>query len=897
MQDAGRSWAGWLASEAAARNPRVKIFVSPVTWPAWLRGAPGGGGADDPFDTPDVAASYVASFVALFQTRWAVSVGFVGVWASPRSNVSSSADPRQRAYVLALRAALDARALQATQIVCSDGGSWGCAELLDPAGAAFDAQVSAAVGVLGNAGRPAPAQLNASANNAARPVWVTSYNSTWTSGPQPAINSGALSVSNEVLEAFVNSGGLALSGFVFSLGVTAVAYGYPTWATGLVQATQPWSGHFFPTVPLWAVAHVNQFVAPGAGGGAGSVWRALPVGAGSGRLAGGGLYMCFVETALGLSDWACVIQKYSDWDENGDRSNVGTSQAAIVDEVAAFTLAPSLRVPAAGAEVWRTTFGIYRPEQNVSLFLRQRNAAVDAATRTFSLALSGTSIYTVTSATPSGAAQGCVAEACEALPPPPASFGARTMTFAPDECTAGAPGTFLTSIFGSFECVADAALGGVLRQTAVGVAAGDALGNVTVPHALTGDLDTTDVDVSVDVFFDESGGGGGGGGGGGSVAALLGAHVSPWTAIKRGAAAPLAFAQAPGIWLSATVAPGGGLNWSLALGLDATSLASPALAGVAPGSYAGRWLTLRIVVRSGRVVASAGGAVLYAGASLSGAPATGYIGVATSAFAAGPAFRNLAVASAATTCDAVPRAGAAVDVEICQAGAAGQSFAFSPTGEYNASATYYRRLIGIDALGADTGIAMPGSLDTDYAAWRAACDADATPGSPPGTFCHGFSSSGLAKLNLDDIAPAAAGPDGAPLTDLFLKTLPAGQLRLASNTSLCLDATPGALNLFLNVCDDPARGPVFGTQMWGVEKTLTDGSVVYGVLTSGRAGPFAGAGVADISGLVNLDVEARVMVQVQGYNGGSNELFDHDPRTGLLRASHMGVCLGACAAL
>jgi hypothetical protein len=221
--DAGRTFTGLLAREALARNPLIKVLVTPVCWPAWLSGAPGGPGADDPFEDSGKSAGYVAQFVDLFQTRWGVRIGFVGVWASARGNVSASADDaRQRAYVLALRAALDARGLRAAQVVCADGGAWGCAELLDATGpATFDTSVSAAVGVLGNAGRPPGPSLNSSASRPARPVWMTSYTSSWSSGPQPALNSGALAVSNEWMEGYISSGGF-LGGFIYAFGLTAV---------------------------------------------------------------------------------------------------------------------------------------------------------------------------------------------------------------------------------------------------------------------------------------------------------------------------------------------------------------------------------------------------------------------------------------------------------------------------------------------------------------------------------------------------------------------------------------------------------------------------------------------------------------------------------------------------
>jgi len=886
----GRSWAGWLATEAVARNPNIKIFVSPSTWPSWLRTS-GEDGPNDPYDDPEKAAEYVAKYIELFQVEFSdTKIGYVGIWAHSRSNVSST-DSRGRSYVIALRNALNGRSLQSVKIVCSDGGSWGCAELVDPTSSLYDPVISAAVGVLGNAGRPDSIQMNISTTNVEKPVWVTRYNSTYT-GPQPAINSGALSVSNEWMETFVNSGGSTLSGFIFSFGLTGVFYGSPSWANGLIQASQPWSGHWFPTVSIWALAHVNLFVGTRTAN-AGAVWRALPVGRGSGRLTSGGLYVCFVETALGLNDWTCVIQKFTDWNEDGIVDNVGTSQRYIFDENATFSLGgASLRIPPNGAEVWKTDYAIYHPNHNFSLFQRQANVQVDSSSRSFTLLLSAVSLYTVTSVSPSLAAQGCSSPQCESLPPPPRAFGNRTLTFSSEDCPPGSPGTLLASIYGSFECVIDANIGGILRQMAQSVPIGDSFGNVSIPHAFTGDIDSTDVDVSVDVLFDDLDVSTGG-------SALLGIHISPWFSIKnRKINVAQAYSEATGLWMQAAVSMDG-INISVTPGLDPVSLSSPISSTFLPGvsSYLNRWISLRWISRGHRVIGTIDGILTFSGEPKTNIPSTGFIGLATGSFQyRGPAFSNLVIATVNTTCDSLPEQGMFVDVEICQAGARGLSFVFVPTGEYNSSNNYYRRLQGVDALGADSGIPMPGTIENSYDAWRSACDADTTPGTAPGTFCFGFSSSGLAKLNLSDISPSLAGSTGAPTTDLYLKTLPAGQLKLAANVSLCIDATQDSSHrLILNVCDDPAKGEVRGTQMWQIEKTLTDGNVVSGVITSGRAGPFTGAGVVDIYGLVLLDLDERVNIQVQGYNGGSNQIFDFG-ETGLIRATHMGVCLGACRA-
>ena len=134
----------------------------------------------------------------------------------------------------------------------------------------------------------------------------------------------------------------ALTGFIYSFGASGNPYGFPSWHTGLVQATQPWSGHYYVTPALWSMAHINQFVQPG--------WQFTQVGHGSGTLANGGFYTTWVNTGSAQKQFVLVVAKMT-----------GADSDPTTAETATFTLGGSLAGLFNGNQLyqWYSQFGYY----------------------------------------------------------------------------------------------------------------------------------------------------------------------------------------------------------------------------------------------------------------------------------------------------------------------------------------------------------------------------------------------------------------------------------------------------------------------------------------------------------------------------------------------------------
>lgn len=876
-----RGWAGWLAQEAMARNPAIKILLTPAAWPGFLRGA-GGAGATDPFaDGGEAAAAWVATLVAQYAADLGVRVGFVGLWSSALADVAQL--PALADYAAALRSELDARGLFTTRIVCSDSSvaSWSCAAATDPANPAYSAKLAAAVGVLGDAGRP-PAAWPAGAGGGTLPVWLTSFVSS--AGPVPLIESGALAVANEWMQVFVNASVPRLGGFVFRFGISAAPYSFPWWHTGLVSAMHPWGSSWDASVALYVIGHVTQFV-PTDGD-----WRMLPVGAGSGALAQGGWFVSFFSPSA--LQFTTVIFKGCDV--------FAKDPNLVLDENATFVLDATLAAAAPSAAVWRSRFPFQRSLNDPRAWtaFHQEPPVSLQPDGSFSLSLTFGDLITVsTLGSPYSPFKGCKSNDCAAEPPPPRAQGALTLSFAtPDGVPTAAPGAFMTDISGAFEISADP-LGGAATVLTQKAGPGAPIGPYADyrPHTLTGDIDVTDCDVAVDALLAASG-----------SAALLGARVYTFHASD-----PATLSASPGVWLRisrADAAPA--LEWALLGALDAASYAAPVASGSMPlGAPAAGWLTLRLVVRGGRATASVapragGGAVLLFSADVSAwAPRAGFVGFGTGSFTPGEAsFRNLAIAAAATTCDALPLEGTPVEVEVCQDGSAGQMFelVLPPT---TAATDFSASLLpGYDAPDLDCGKFPVTGVQADLI--RACADnytAYLNGTAPPEATCAcaAVNSNGYGKSGTGDLEVYGYGS-----VDLLVLQPPLGQLRLVANASLCLsDSGPDSDTLVLVACADNSAGPgaIDPRQLFAFSRSIVSGSTLSGALFVERSwpGPSPAPASASVVDVWDLSFDVDHVVRKGGWNAGSNQVFSFSwpAGAGLIRATHMEVCLGACAQL
>lgn len=489
-----RGWAGWLAKEAVARNPAIKIMLTPMGFPGWLRF---GSSATDPYTQPDATAAYVAQYISLFQTSYGVTVGYVGVWGSQAATTTTA----QIGYIKSLRAALDSAGLTAVQVVCADQGDWSCADA-----AVADPALAGAVGVVGNSGL-APSQ---SAVTTGKPVWSTSF------GKYTTTAAGAIALSRDILQSYVNSNGV-LSGWIYSYGASGNPYGFPNWHSGLIQATQPWSGHYYVTPALWAMAHITQFVQPG--------WVFTTVGQGSGKLANGGYYASWINVDSGTYSWVLVVAKYESAD--GDPTTT---------ETATFQLGGNLAGRWNGAQVtsFYSQMGYYNPANNLTLFTPNPDA-VSIAGDQFTVTLTKKGLYTFAVTNP-GVHKGCAGRDCQQQAPQPSGFPSTIIDFS--GCAAFGPGQYFSDLNGAFECIDDLTYGRVLQQTAVTAPITGA--SDSRPHTVVGDINAADIDVTVDVYLPIAWP---------PSAALVGARVTPWNITRGGGSTITALDIAPGVWL------------------------------------------------------------------------------------------------------------------------------------------------------------------------------------------------------------------------------------------------------------------------------------------------------------------------------------------------------------
>jgi len=448
----------WLALQAQARNPAIKVLAVPHAWPGWLAG-PGLKPAS-PFGAAARAAAYVADWVDAV-TAAGLRVDYLGVYDNFWSATLTPA------YVKALRAELDSRggADAAVLIVCGDADAadaWACS-----AAAAADGDLRAAVAAFGE--HAAPGVDVPTVAGAGR--WVTSY----TSGVANLRSAGDLAAAMGT--AFATS---FVTGFVSFAAVGASYNTLPGFRAGAVDAAQPWSGHW-AIAPTWYVlAHSTQLSAPG--------MRQLKAGLGSGPLWRGGLYVTRVNEAS--RDFSVTITTLAAGGYAGGKE---------APELVAFRLGGSLltkarALGAAGVPLWTTCLG--GAGANATLFAPSVLQLDGGAGDTLSLWVLPGCLYTISTlagarptAPPAGATPAV----------PTAFFGQRSDDFSGR--APGQPGAFFADVHGAFEVVDDAAAGRGLQQRAaaprpLSTQPHEALTDLR-PHTVLGDATWRDADATV----------------------------------------------------------------------------------------------------------------------------------------------------------------------------------------------------------------------------------------------------------------------------------------------------------------------------------------------------------------------------------------------------------------
>ncbi|XP_046548398.1 galactocerebrosidase-like isoform X2 [Haliotis rubra] len=256
--DRGYEW--WLMLEAKKRNPDIKIYGLPWGFPGWV-----GGSTGNIYDDPDRTSMYVAKWIMGAKVHHNITVDYVGIWNERMYNTT---------YIKTLRKNLDANGLQNTMIIAADYASafsW----VTLTADILADPQLAAAIYGIGV--HHAETFSSKSAIATGKPLWASEDYST------PNNQTGAGCWARTLNQGYVNGN---LTGTIAWAMITSWYFDLPYFGHGLMNAFEPWSGHYEVSSPIWATAHTTQFTRAG--------WRYLKHGSGAGKLSQGGSYVALV---------------------------------------------------------------------------------------------------------------------------------------------------------------------------------------------------------------------------------------------------------------------------------------------------------------------------------------------------------------------------------------------------------------------------------------------------------------------------------------------------------------------------------------------------------------------------------------------------------------------------
>lgn len=419
--DCGAGYEFWLARQALARNPAIKLYGLQWTAPAWVRGRQAG-----LWTRADVG--YVVDWLRCARQQ-GLAVSYVGGW-----NERYQGTPAQQAWFVDLRAALDAAGFARTQIVAADaaplaGRGHGrrryvplLASQVVARGMVTDPAFGRAVSVLGvhdTCGLPTTGyrcEVAATARRLAartgKPLWESELGATPATAASPLLP-GPGGLARALDGAYSQAG---VTGILVWPLIDAMPPDLPHENRGLVVAGSPWDGHYQVTPLTWVIAQTTQFTAAG--------WR-YAAGA-DGFLPAGGSYQTYL--APGRAAWSMVAQ---------------TSVASAAQQV---TVRVAGGLPAQVVHVWRTSL---RGSGQLT-----RRADIIPRRGAFTAWLQPGYVYTFTTTTGQSVAGGHPA------PVPPAGPMPAGYTAGPD---GAGMADMLAPMNGSFGYVH-----GVLTQTAAG---------------------------------------------------------------------------------------------------------------------------------------------------------------------------------------------------------------------------------------------------------------------------------------------------------------------------------------------------------------------------------------------------------------------------------------------
>ena len=270
----GFEW--WLAMQAVARNPQLKLYALQWAAPGWIGSR---------FGQADI--SYVIDWLNCARSH-GLAISYLGGW---------NENGYTKSWFESMRQALDADGFGSVQLVAADERSTGppynpAAAWQVASAANADPAFKAAIAVLGahnvcgSRTTGYRCESTAAARSSGLPLWATELGTLDANGGAPAL---VRSVNNGFIQARIRAF------FEWPL-VNATAPGLPLQNRGLVTANQPASGYYRVNRLAWAIAQITQFTASG--------WRYA--GGASKRVGNSGSATAYL--APGGTDWSLVAQ-------------------------------------------------------------------------------------------------------------------------------------------------------------------------------------------------------------------------------------------------------------------------------------------------------------------------------------------------------------------------------------------------------------------------------------------------------------------------------------------------------------------------------------------------------------------------------------------------------------
>ncbi|MFI5527081.1 ricin-type beta-trefoil lectin domain protein [Kitasatospora sp. NPDC051853] len=441
----GYEW--WLAEQAKARNPAIKLYGLAWGAPGWV------GGGSSTFFT-DKAIGYLSTWMDC-ASQHGLQIDYLGGWNERGWNAD---------WYRNLKSALAAGGHGSTRIVAADD-TWGVADAMTGDAAFKDAVDFVGVhypcgysngGAIGNNAEFRTCSSTTTAQALGKPLWASE------NGSEDA-EAGAEAVARAVNRDYIDGRMTAY----YNWPLVAGAYPNTYFAfNGLAVTNQPWSGHYRIAKTSWVLAHTSQFAQIG--------WKYQD--SASGYLGGDRANGSYVTLrSPNRRDYSTVIE------------TTGATAAQTI------TVQVANGLSSGQVHVWDTNLRSPHDHEHLAHI-----ADLTPAKGAYALTLQPGHVYTLTTTTGQGKGT--------ALPPAASALGLpRSDTFE-NPATTPSPAYF-TDMNGAFQAAAcgGGRQGSCLRQMAPSVPVRWTSENYFAPYTVTGDDSWGNYTVTADTMFEQPG--------------------------------------------------------------------------------------------------------------------------------------------------------------------------------------------------------------------------------------------------------------------------------------------------------------------------------------------------------------------------------------------------------